>query len=111
MSNNEVTETINELIGGTYIVTITDVNDCSITETIVLESAEFIGVQLDSIHTVSCLGAEDGYLQVSIEGGTPPYDLHWSNGSSAPIVSNLMAGEYTLEVTDFLLVFRQCFIG
>lgn len=101
-SNAEVTEDINELIGGTYTVTITDNNDCTITETIVLESAEFISIQLDSIKGVRCLGEEDGYLQVSIEGGTPPYDLNWNNGSNAPIISNLAAGEYILEVTDFL---------
>jgi hypothetical protein len=44
-----------------------------------------------------CHGDKNGYVDIQIQGGTPPYNALWSNGSG-PL--NLPAGEYTVTVTD-----------
>ncbi len=41
-----------------------------------------------------------GTASVQISGGTAPYTILWSNGSTATNLSNLCAGTYTVNVTD-----------
>ena len=52
------------------------------------------------IQDVSCKGAKNGSLEVTVEGGVPDYKYVWSNGSKKKKVENLPAGEYTVTVTD-----------
>jgi len=49
---------------------------------------------------VSCHGGNDGYIDISVEGGFPPYTYRWSNGDSTQDVDNLKAGTYEVYVKD-----------
>lgn len=49
---------------------------------------------------VSCYGADDGAIDVTVEGGKPPYEYYWSNEKYTEDLNNLKAGDYTLYVTD-----------
>ena len=41
----------------------------------------------------------DGGISLVITGGTPPYSISWSNGSSSQNLTNLQVGDYlNLEV-------------
>lgn len=42
----------------------------------------------------------NGNVSFTAIGGQPPYTYTWSNGSTAPIVSNLCCGTYQVSVTD-----------
>jgi len=56
---------------------------------------------LQIIYTpVSCNGFNDGEATVLISGGFPPYSISWNTGATTPIISNLIAGTYTVTVTD-----------
>ena len=44
--------------------------------------------------------ANDGWIDVSIVGGTPGYSYNWSNSEITEDINNLSAGFYTLTVTD-----------
>lgn len=52
------------------------------------------------IHNVSCYGTNDGYIDLSISGGTEPYLYQWSDGTSTEDISGLVAGNYIVTVTD-----------
>jgi len=52
------------------------------------------------IANVSCADNLDGFISTVITGGTAPLTYAWSNGKSAPSISNISAGNYTLTVTD-----------
>jgi gliding motility-associated-like protein len=56
----------------------------------------------DALSGISCNGDTDGRADISIRGGTPPYDIFWSlpafNGSE--VISGLAAGEYRVTVVD-----------
>lgn len=42
----------------------------------------------------------DGKIRISVSGGTPPYNIKWSNGSTSTLLTNLSAGTYTYSVID-----------
>jgi len=52
---------------------------------------------------VNCLGGNDGTATVVANGGTVPYSYDWQPGGAiTPVVNNLIAGTYTVTVTDFI---------
>jgi len=48
----------------------------------------------------NCFGANDGEIDLVIEGGQPPYMITWSNGSSEEDQKNLFGGKYSVTVSD-----------
>ena len=53
-----------------------------------------------AVNHVSCYGASDGSIDVSVEGGVAPYIYLWSNGETTEDISGLPHGNYRLEVND-----------
>lgn len=49
---------------------------------------------------ISCFDSNDGWVELSAEGGTEPYDFIWPDGSTGSSRSNLSPGMYTLNVID-----------
>ena len=49
---------------------------------------------------VSCNGASDGSVDVTVTGGTGSYTYDWSNGETSEDVSDLGAGTYSVVATD-----------
>ncbi|TAK35395.1 MAG: T9SS type A sorting domain-containing protein [Saprospiraceae bacterium] len=49
---------------------------------------------------VSCFGEGDGSASVAATGGTPGYTYLWSNGEIGASIEGLVAGEYSVAVTD-----------
>lgn len=98
--NGATTEDITGLATGSYIITATDVNGCSInyTESIQNVSPGF-SVSITSITNEVC-GDGTGAIDVTAVGGANPVLYAWSNGSTAEDPSSLSAGLYTATVTD-----------
>ena len=58
-----------------------------------------------TLSDVSCPGQNDGQIELTISGGTPPLSLEWLDDPTAAGLTqrdNLAAGEYPLQVTDAL---------
>ena len=49
---------------------------------------------------IDCYGGASGIASVSALGGTPPYTYVWSNGETSEEIQNLMAGTYSVTLTD-----------
>lgn len=91
---------IYDLPSGTYVVTVTDVNGCTATET--MEVGEYLGVtSIDfiNIENVSCIG-NDGEATLIHQGGTAPYAYQWSNGDTGATADSLQAGWHYVQVSD-----------
>jgi len=58
-----------------------------------------ITIELISYGMPSCV-APDGYLNVMVTGGTPPYTYSWDNGATTQNISGLAPGYYELTVMD-----------
>jgi PKD repeat protein len=99
-SNNATSASISNLAAGSYSVTITDNNGCSITATVNVSNAGAPTITVNNVDDVLCNGDNDGAISISVSGGATPYDYEWSNASTTDDITNLLAGTYTVSVTD-----------
>jgi hypothetical protein len=98
-SNGSTTEDLNNVAQGTYTATVTDNNGCS--STISLSITEPLALTVnESVTEVSCKGADNGAIDLSVAGGTAPYVYTWDNGSNSEDIFNLPAGTYNVNITD-----------
>ncbi|MBL0096428.1 MAG: SprB repeat-containing protein [Bacteroidetes bacterium] len=98
-SNGSSNEDISALIAGTYTVTVTDANNCTATTSASVTQTNAINLST-VVSNVACNGASTGAVNLTVSGGTPGYTYNWSNGSSNEDISALIAGTYTVTVTD-----------
>ncbi|MDD2634084.1 MAG: gliding motility-associated C-terminal domain-containing protein [Bacteroidales bacterium] len=99
-SNGENTETISNLVAGEYFVTVTDFNNCvSVLSTFINQPAEELMVETKPTD-VLCYGAATGTVSAIINGGTSPYTYLWSNNETTINITDVVAGTYTITVTD-----------
>ncbi|MBM3164444.1 MAG: choice-of-anchor J domain-containing protein [Bacteroidetes bacterium] len=98
-SNGATTPTVSNLPAGTYTVTITDANGCTINQTVTITQASVLNPLTFSTNNL-CAGENNGSIDLTVAGGTPPYTYSWSNGSTSEDISNLAAGVYTVTVND-----------
>ena len=98
--NGTVDSLRNNLSAGTYAVTVTDLNGCSLSSSITLQDPNPININNDIISPVSCINTPDGIIDANITGGTPPYSYQWEDGNQSSTNENLTCGIYPLTVTD-----------
>ncbi len=100
--NNFNTAALNSnVIQGTYTLTVTDNNGCSLSATATVSGpASAVDNSFTTQH-ISCNGASTGSLNVTVTGGTPGYTYAWTpNTITGNSATNLAAGSYTWTVTD-----------
>ncbi len=98
--NGAMTEDIGNLPMGDYSVLVTDANGCTETTSVTVSEAEALSTSIIEIAPVSCFGDFNGAIDLTVLGGTPGYTYQWSNGSFSEDLSQLVAGVYTVTVTD-----------
>jgi len=99
-SNLAITEDLINITAGDYTVTITDDNNCSFTDSIIIAQPL---AELSSFYDTNeplCPGGNDGDIYYEVLGGTQPYSYDWSNGETVPAIFNLTAGTYVITTTD-----------
>jgi gliding motility-associated-like protein len=96
---NQTTETAEVLSSGIYTVTISDMNDCTVSTVITIGQPDPIGIQLIE-ESESCDGRADGTITSIIQGGAPTYSYEWSNGETTTELASLSVGTYNLTITD-----------
>lgn len=96
------TPNIADLCAGSYTLTVTDQNGCSLDSTWVVGSPDPLVLQGST--TLSNCGACDGTASVAIDGGTAPYFVQWTSFGAiigtGTSISDRCAGIYIAEVTD-----------
>ncbi len=98
-SNGENNSEIQNLIAGNYCLTITDAQSCIMVSCI--DVLQPTALNLATIPTnAGCYGGSEGQIDLSVSGGSAPYDYSWSNSAATEDISNLLAGTYSVTVTD-----------
>jgi gliding motility-associated-like protein len=98
-SNSINTQNIGSLSAGTYIVTITDANNCVFTDTAVIVEPDTLIVTA-TMTPISCFGGVNGTATALPIGGQGGYAYNWSSGSTDSIALVLSTGTYNLTLTD-----------
>jgi hypothetical protein len=93
--------TANNLLAGTYTVTVRDANNCSVTKDVIITQPSAAITSITSQTNVLCFGTATGTATVNATGGTGSYTYQWSpSGGTAATASNLSAGTYTVVIRD-----------
>ncbi|MEE2700312.1 MAG: gliding motility-associated C-terminal domain-containing protein, partial [Bacteroidota bacterium] len=103
-------DSINNLFAGTYSVTISDTNNCSINRSINITQPDALIFTTFASSNESCLGAANGTVSIDIQGGSSPYTgIATDNNSGAStthlmqndsIIPGITSGTFTISLTD-----------
>ncbi|MBX9807473.1 MAG: gliding motility-associated C-terminal domain-containing protein, partial [Flavobacteriaceae bacterium] len=98
----QTTATATGLTAGTYTVTLTDANSCSIPKQVLITEPNAIVTSITSQTNVLCFGNSTGTATVLASGGTGILSYSWDTVpvQTTGTVTGLVAGTYTLTVTD-----------
>jgi len=98
-TNGENTAILDSVAGGVYEVTITANTGCSASSAYSLASTGAPSL-LATPTEPTCFGDNDGEIDLTISGGTLPYEVKWLTGQTTEDIQNLEAGGYYVEVKD-----------
>jgi len=99
----------NVVAGGSFSSSITVNGDTEIsngqTDALVIKYERYMSFGQLSISNEGCKANGMG-ASIDVEGGELPYSYYWSNGSTSDMLSDVLAGTYSLTVVDA----ANCFI-
>ncbi|MBL7948709.1 MAG: hypothetical protein JNN19_06955 [Bacteroidia bacterium] len=104
-SNGNFTQDLADLKAGEYTVLVKDLNGVGVTASITLTQPGSIEVDLTAPtypngHHTTCYNCSNGSVTTTVTGGVMPYTYSWNTGQNTQNLSNLMAGTYSVLVTD-----------
>ena len=98
-STGAMGNTLSGVVAGTYSVTVADATGCRDVLAVTITSQPG-SLTATIASTPPACGQATGTASVVASGGTSPYSYTWSNGATTASVSGLVAGTYSVTVTD-----------
>lgn len=98
-SNGAVGLAITGLCAGNYWVQVVDSAGCDTLVNFTILEPQAISVASE-VTNVLCNGSYSGAINLTVSGGTPPYSYLWSNGATSQDIGGLVAGTYSVVITD-----------
>ena len=92
-----------DLCPGDYNLAVEDDTGCIFEETITIEEGSNLEITNVSTASAGCDGNCDGFISLSVSGGTPPYTYVWEDGIAGQNESQALdvcEGEYEITVLD-----------
>ncbi|NBU71702.1 MAG: hypothetical protein EBS53_09675, partial [Bacteroidetes bacterium] len=95
------------LLAGTYTLNVQDLNNCPFTQNVLISQPTALTYSVASTN-VTCNGASNGAINVTVNGGVLPYTYLWNSTAGAPCsipinqanATGLCPGIYDVLVTD-----------
>lgn len=98
-SNGATAATVANLSAGTYIVSVTDGENCTASASVSITQPDVLAANA-SATAQTANGVNDGTATAAPTGGTVVYAYNWSNGATTQTITDLAPGNYTVTVTD-----------
>ncbi|MCP9769357.1 adhesin, partial [Lacihabitans sp. LS3-19] len=93
--------TFSGLAAGTYTVNVKDANGCITPQSVTItQPAIALSASISSTTDVLCKGDATGAATVLASNGTAGYTYLWSDGQTTATATGLIAGSYSVTVTD-----------
>src|SRR5262249_19225591 len=93
------TTTVTPFSSTTYNVTGTDANGCSATASASVNVTNAMTLST-AVTDIGCGGGNVGAIDLTGNGGQKPFTLSWDSGQNTQNISGLLAGPYSVTVTD-----------
>jgi len=98
-SSGSTTATAANLAAGNYNITVTDQNGCSSTQAVGITQPVDSVTGTITVTNAMC-GTSNGKVVATATGGTSGYSYLWNTGSTNATLTGLVAGSFTVTVTD-----------
>ena len=98
-STNDTTAILTGLAKGTYLLTVTDANQCAKTVAYEVKSLNEISVKTEVVNQ-RCFKTASGEINLKVSGGVPLYRFMWSRGDTISTLKEIYPGRYSYTVTD-----------
>ncbi|MPM57027.1 hypothetical protein SDC9_103845 [bioreactor metagenome] len=99
-SNGDTTQDIVSVAAGTYTVSVTDFNGCTMTHSFNVGNSGSSAIVFSAVVDNTVCTSFSGSIDLTISGGLQPMTYQWSNGSSNQDLSALDDGTYIVVITD-----------
>jgi hypothetical protein len=97
-SNGATSQNLPSATAGNYTVTVTDANGCEVVDSFLVTEPTAV---VSSGTVTNSTGGNNGAVDLTVSGGTPPYTYHWSNSSSNQDLTGVAGNaNYTVLITD-----------
>ncbi|MEL6134820.1 MAG: gliding motility-associated C-terminal domain-containing protein, partial [Bacteroidota bacterium] len=96
---SNLTETLSDLEAGSYQFRVVDGRNCVVEQMGVIDQPQVLAGMLTPTDA-NCADVADGSIDISITGGTQPYEFIWSDGVFSGNRTGLGSGAYQVVVTD-----------
>lgn len=98
-NNGAETATLENLAASEYSCTVTDRNSCSVTYSNTVSQPEILSAQVNTTD-ITCYGANNGAISLTVTGGTQQYTYHWNDNNEGANRTNLSVGSYSVTIID-----------
>ena len=101
-TGGNTTNSVTGLSAGTYVITVTDSCGITLSASAIITQPNTISITAADSMSVSCNGGNNGIAKSTLSGGTSPFTYLWSdaNSQATATATGLVAGTYTVTVTD-----------
>lgn len=99
---NSTSGVFSNLIANPYLFSVSDANGCYVTFADTITEPQQLVATISNFSHVVCNGQGNGNATASVVGGVGPYFYNWNSvpAQNTPTASNLVAGNYTVIVSD-----------
>ena len=84
----------------TYVISISDANNCLVIDSVVMTEPDVLTLDLDTLINSYCELGADGEIQLTTLGGTSAFTYMWADSTTTEDRTGLATGNYYVSVTD-----------
>lgn len=97
-AGGQTSSSLTNVSSGTYTLTATDAYNCKSNSSITITQPTPLTVSLSN-NDISCYGGKTDII-TTVSGGNTPYTYNWNSGQTTSSLINIIAGSYSVTVTD-----------
>ncbi len=87
------------ICSGNYTASVTDANGCVEVVNAMVTQPSTMSITLTA-NDSPCFNEASGSVNTTVTGGSAPYTYNWNNGATTADLNGVIAGSYTVTVTD-----------